>query len=92
MNPILTGMLPAAFATLLAAVANFGDAFGLFVLTDKQLGAINGLFVAVIGTLIVLGAIYAHLRSTPVANPTLPAGTVVNVVQPGTTPNTTATV
>lgn len=58
-------------------------------LTDQQIAGIN----IVVLNLVILGtALYAHLKSTPVANPTLPSGTVVNVVTPPDQENHTTTV
>jgi hypothetical protein len=40
----------------------------------------------------VIAAFLARPQVTPVANPTLPQGTVVNVVTPPASPNTTTTI
>ena len=79
-------ILVGAIATLL------GNGF----LSDAVAGRATDI-VNIIGQLLILAApliagIIARNQVTPVAAPAIPAGTTVTVVQPGSTPNTTATV
>ena len=63
------------------------------VLEGRAIDATNGIASVVVILLpLVLNVLAARPAVTPVAAPSLPAGTQVTVIQPGTTPNTTATV
>ena len=72
----ILGREPAAIAAFIAIAVNLAISFGLN-LTAEQVALINALVVAGLA-LIVRQAV------TPVANPTLSAGTAVNIAgQPG---------
>jgi len=74
---------PTMVLALVQAVIVLGISFGLS-LTVEQTAAILAI------TAVVLGLITRSVV-TPVGSPALPVGTVVEVIQPGATPNTTDT-
>lgn len=76
---MILGREPAAIAAVIAIAINLLVSFGL-KLTIEQIALINALAVAVLG-LIVRQVV------TPVAAPTLPQGTQVEVVTPGSGEN-----
>ena len=53
---------------------------------------IAGINLVVVNATAFVALVWARMHSTPTANPTLAAGTQVNVIQPGDTPNTLTTV
>ena len=48
-------------------------------LTEIQVAAIN---LVAVNAVIFIAGVFTYMRSTPVSNPTLPAGTRVNVTTP----------
>lgn len=81
-EPIILGLAPALVTGLIAALANVLRAFGFGDITQAQIDALNGAAVAIMLVLAALGTWWARRRSTPVASPTLPAGTTVTVTDP----------
>jgi hypothetical protein len=75
---------PVRFAALVAIAINIGVSFGL-QLTGDQIALLNAFVVTLLGLIV-------PSFTTPTNNPTLPAGTTVNVVTPAGQPNTTTTV
>lgn len=79
----------AAIGAFLGAIAKAAVLLGLVDWDAEQLAGIS----LVIDTgLVAVGAILIRSAVTPTANPSLPAGTSVEVIQPGATPNTTTIV
>jgi uncharacterized membrane protein len=78
---VILGREPVAIAAVISIAINLAITFGL-KLTADQVALINGLVVGVL-------ALIARSVTTPTANPTLPAGTSVQVVTPAGQPNTT---
>jgi len=81
-EPVLIGLAPAIITGFIAAVVNFLNAFGLLVITETQLDALNKLAIAVILIVGGVGAWYARSKVTPTAAPTLVSGTSVTVTNP----------
>ena len=93
------GKEPVAWVGVIAAVAIAviqtlnGQGIISDVLEGRAIDATNGIASVVVILLpLVLNVLAARPAVTPVAAPSLPAGTQVTVIQPGSTPNTTATV
>lgn len=83
-EPVILGLTPALVTALITAVANVLKAFGVVPITDQQIESINALAIALFAVLAPLGVLWARNRSTPVASPNLPIGTVVNERDPKT--------
>lgn len=64
----------------------------LLDLVDWDAEQLAGISLVIDSGLVVIGAIFIRERVTPVASPSLPSGTTVNVQQPGNTPDTTTTI
>lgn len=80
---MIFGREPAAIAAFVAIAVNLIVSFGL-KLTVEQIALINALVVAGL-------ALAVRQVVTPVANPSLPEGTQVEVITPAGQPNTTTT-
>lgn len=82
---------PISVAGALAAVLTTGVGLVAVLVPDLSQAAQIGI-IAFGNSLILLGTIiFARARTTPTANPTLVAGTTVNVVTPEGQPNTVTT-
>lgn len=84
---------PVAISTALGGVLTTAVAFAALLLPN-QLTKEMQLAIIALGNALILTAVvvYGRAKSTPVANPTLPAGTVVNVETPVGQPNEQVTV
>lgn len=93
------GREPVAWVGIIAAIAIAliqtiaGQGLISSALEGKAIDFTNALSsVALILVPLFLNVLVARPVVTPTAAPSLPAGTTVTVIQPGSTPNTTATV
>jgi hypothetical protein len=76
----MTSNQPVAISVAIGGVLSTGVALAAVLWPDRLDPVVQALIIA-FGNSVILaaGAIYATARSTPVANPTLPSGTSVNV-------------
>ena len=82
---------PALLVGLIRAILIFAISFGVAISQEQQDATLMlvGSFLAVV-SLLLTGVTMS--KTTPVANPTLPEGTVVEVLTPEGQPNRTAVV
>jgi uncharacterized membrane protein len=81
---MIFGREPAAIAAFIAIAVNLAITFGLNLTTDQ---------IALINALVVAGlALLVRQSVTPLASPSLPAGTSVEVITPAGEANKTVTV
>jgi hypothetical protein len=76
----MTSQQPVLISSAIGGVLSTGVALAAVLWPDRLEPILQAAIIA-FGNSVILtaGAIYAFLKSTPVANPTLPPGSVVNV-------------
>jgi hypothetical protein len=80
---MILGREPVAIAAVIGIAINLAITFGLSLTVD-QVALINALVVGVL-------ALIARSVTTPLASPSIPAGTSVEVITPAGQANTTTT-
>ena len=84
---------PVAISTAIGGVLTTAVAFAALLLPNQLTPEMQLAVIAMGNAVILLGVvIYGRAKSTPVASPTLPEGTVVNVQTPVGQPNQQVTV